>query len=335
MASLRPPSGAGFPIDPSLDRDNWVELSRQHPDALLYNLVSALSAPNPLSAAGITVEDAFKAHLSSLTPVNKDTSSNNIPTLYSILKTFWLPSSPSYFSLTASAGTNRVPSEHRFLYWDPQPLVFNGIACPVCGIPLINKGCITTGPIKVYDLGKPFFVIGCEYVCRSPTCSAAVPGGEGRKFASTDISILRALPAKLKDEFPAKLISGAATSPDLGSGPDVWCWRGMGVSSALWNMTRAALRSGLQKEIILGLVGAVQNGIQEDAWYVPTTASAHTAVSRAIPSTVKKPDASGNGVAGPSGAAQHDDSDGLGEEGDEAEIEGELNKEVCALYNDR
>ncbi|KAI0090268.1 hypothetical protein BDY19DRAFT_939299 [Irpex rosettiformis] len=329
MASLRPPPPPNvvFPIDPNLDRDNWVELSRHHPDALLYHLVTALHAPNPLSAAGINVEDAFKAHLTSLTPTNKDANNNNISSLYSILKTFWLPTSPSYFSLTASAGTNRVPSEHRFLYWDPQPLVFNGIACPVCGTPLVNRGHITTGPIKVYDLGKPFFIIGCEYVCRSQTCISAAPGGEGRKFASTDISILRALPAKLKDEFPAKLIQGAGATPDLGSGPDVWCWRGMGVSSALWDMTRAALRSGLQKDVILGLVGAVQNGIPEESWYMHAAAPASVAAPQAISSAGKKPDESGNAVAGPSGVTHDEDGDGMGDEGDESEIEGELNKE--------
>lgn len=332
MASLRPPPPPNvvFPIDPNLDRENWIELSRHHPDALLYHLVTALHAPNPLSAAGITVEDAFKAHLTSLSPVNKDTNNNNIPTLYSILKTFWLPSSPSYFSLTASAGTSRVPSEHRFLYWDPQPLVFNGIACPVCGTSLINKGRIGTGPIKVYDLGKPFFVIGCEYVCRSPACISAIPGGEGRKFASTDISILRALPAKLKDEFPAKLIQGSGATPDLGSGPDVWCWRGMGVSSALWDMTRASLRSGLQKEILLGLIGAVQNGIPEEPWYMHAAVPPVAAQSISVAPTGKKPDTAGSASAGPSGV-DHDDGDGLGEDSDEAEIEGELNKEVCAL----
>ncbi|KAI0703784.1 hypothetical protein BC835DRAFT_1410512 [Cytidiella melzeri] len=329
MASLRPPQppSVAFPIDPSLDRDNWVELARHRPDALLHSLVTALGAPNPPSAAGITVEDAFKAHLTSLTPAAKDSNNNNIPTLYSILKTFWLPTSPSYFALTASAGTSRVPSEHRFLYWDPQPLVFNGIACPSCATPLINKGHITSGPIKVYDLGKPFFVIGCEYVCRSQACMPSSPAAEGRKFASTDISILRALPSKLRDEFPAKLIHGFGNTPDLGVGPDVWAWRGMGVSLALWDMTRFALRSGLQKEVILGLTHAIQSGVPEEPWFmqasVPPTRAAQ-------PVSAKKAEGAGNAVAGPSSVAPGENGDGLDGTGDEEEIESEPSKEKPA-----
>ena len=215
--------------------------------------MSALEAPNPVSGAGPSVEEAFKSHLVSLAPNNKNSS---IPSLYSILKTFWLPSSPVYFSLTASASTARTPSEHRFLYWDPQPLVLNGICCPACALPLTNRCRISTGPIKVYDLGKPFFVIGCEYACTSQQCLSVV-GPNGRKFASTDASILRALPAKLKDEFPALLLQG---NPDLGSGPEIWGWHGMGVSTALWNMVRASLHAGLSKEAILDIIRAIQLG---------------------------------------------------------------------------
>ncbi|CCM02228.1 uncharacterized protein FIBRA_04308 [Fibroporia radiculosa] len=261
MGSLsrgRPPAQLAFPIDPSLDRDNWAELSRTRPDVFLQTLVSALTMPNPISAGGPTVEEAFKSHLISLAPASKNTPS--IPTLYSILKTFWLPSSPVYFSLTASASTARTPSDHRFLYWDPQPLVFNGIACPACSAPLINRGRISSGPIKVYDLGKPFFVIGCEYVCRSPICIAGT-SPDGRRFASTDTSILRALPPKLKDEFSAHLLQG---NPDLGSGPEVWNWHGMGVSVALWNMVRASLKAGLRKDAIVDIIRAIQSGVPED-----------------------------------------------------------------------
>ena len=228
-------------------------MSRSRPDRFLHALVSALEAPNPVSGAGPNVEEAFKSHLVSLAPNSKNSS---IPSLYSILKTFWLPSSPVYFSLTASASTARTPSEHRFLYWDPQPLVFNGICCPACALPLLNRGRISSGPLKVYDLGKPFFVIGCEYVCMNLQCIQAV-GPQGRKFASTDASILRALPAKLKDEFPALLLQG---TPDLGSAPEVWNWAGMGVSTALWNMVRASMRAGLRKEAILDVVRAIQDG---------------------------------------------------------------------------
>lgn len=268
MSSVsRGASNLAFPIDPSLDRDNWAELLRTRPDVFLQTLVSALTSPNPISASGPPVEEAFKSHLVSLAPNNK--SAPSIPSLYSILKTFWLPSSPVYFSLTASASTARTPSEYRFLYWDPQPLVFNGLACPACSSPLMNRGRISSGPIKVYDLGKPFFIIGCEYVCKNAHC-VGVTSPEGRKFASTDSSILRALPAKLKDEFPALLMQGNA---DLGTGADVWNWHGMGVSIALWNMVKASVRSGLTKDAILAIISAIQLGVVEDV-FAPTRVDA-------------------------------------------------------------
>ena len=182
-----------------------------------------------------------------------------IPSLYSILKTSWLPSSPSYFSLTASASTARTPSEHRFLYWDLQPLVFNGIACPSCSASLTNKSRISSGPIKIYDIEKPFFVVGCEYICKSSQCIAATTP-EGRKFASTDSSILRSLPVRLKDEFPAKLMYN---DTDAGSGPNIWNWKALGISLSLWNMVHGCLRVGLKKDAILHLMQSIQAGAPE------------------------------------------------------------------------
>lgn len=261
MTGVPYPPHLGFPavpIDPNLERDDWAILARTRPTVFLTTLLSALAAPNPVSSAGPTVEEAFKSHLVSLAP--SPTQMQPIPSLYSILKTFWLPSSPAYFSLTASASTARTPSEHKFLYWDPQPLVFNGIPCPSCSSPLINKGRISTGPVKIYDIEKPFFVIACEYVCKSPPC-VSVTSPEGRKFASTDSSILRSLPIRLKDEFPAILMYGDA---DAGSGPNIWNWKALGVSLSLWNLVRACLRAGLRKEAILQLVGAVQHGVLDE-----------------------------------------------------------------------
>ncbi|THG96200.1 hypothetical protein EW026_g5592 [Hermanssonia centrifuga] len=311
MASLsRAPPPMAFPIDPSLDRDNWPDLSRHRPDAFLHALVTALSSPHPVSTAGPSVEEAFKAHLVSLAPNGKN-ASPAIPSLYSVLKTFWLPSSPAYFSLTASASTTRTPSEHRFLYWDPQPLVFNGIACPACSAPLVNQGRIVSGPIKIYDLGKPFFIIGCEYACRSQVCLPPGTPGDGRKFASTDVSILRSLPPKLRDEFPARLIQNAGPTPDLGSAADVWSWRGMGISSALWNMVRACLRHGLQKDAVLNIVQNVVDGTSEEFW-VPQQQMSVTPLKRK------------------SDAAEEEEGDGDGEEDDEAD-EDEQNDATPAL----
>ncbi|KAL0945423.1 hypothetical protein HGRIS_000915 [Hohenbuehelia grisea] len=246
-----------FVVDPSLDRDDWAELLITKPNTFLLALLSSLASPNPMSTAGPSVDDAFKSHLGSL---SQSKGGQNIPTLYSILKTFWLPASPAYFSLTASASTARTPSEHRFFHWDPQPLVFNGISCPVCSSSMINRGRIRTGPIKVYDLDKPFFIIGCEYVCKSAACLKSFPEG-GRKFASTDAQILRSLPAKLKDEFPAHLLQGES---DSGSGANIWNWKAMGVSRALWNMVKGGLRAGLSKEVIVQLIRSIQLGVPDE-----------------------------------------------------------------------
>jgi hypothetical protein len=83
---------------------------------------------------------------------------------------------------------------------------------------------------------------------------------EGRRYASTDTSILRSLPTRLRDEFPAHLMQGET---DAGSGSDVWCWKAMGVSRGLWDMVRGCLKVGLRKEAILYLVRSIQFGINE------------------------------------------------------------------------
>ena len=306
-----PPAAAAatsvFHIDPSLDRgaagDNeWAELACTNPNAFLGALLTALAAPNPVSSAGPTVEEAFKSHLVSLAP--NPSQMQPIPSLYSILKTFWLPSSPAYFSLTASASTARTPSEHRFLYWDPQPLVFNGIACPSCSAPLVNRGRISSGPVKIYDIEKPFFIVGCEYVCRSVACVAAT-SPEGRKFASTDSSILRSLPMLLKDEFPARLLHGET---DTGSGAHVWNWKAMGVSTGLWNLVMGSLRAGLKKDVILRLIWAVQHKAPD----------AHADTAALGPSAQDAP-REGHAADGGDKMDEDDEGDdeGEGEEGDE------------------
>lgn len=244
-------------IDPNLDRDDWADLARTAPNIFLASLLAALAAPNPISTAGPSVEDAFKSHLASL---NHPAQTLPIPSLYSVLKTFWLPASPAYFSLTASASTARTPSEHRFLYWDPQPLVFNGIACPCCTGALTHNGRIKTGPLKIYDLQKPFYIVGCEYVCKSSLCTAAT-SAEGRKFASTDSSILRSLPLKLQEELRVRFVFGDG---DAGSGPQFWNWTGAGVSLSLWNMVRASLKAGVKKEVLLLQLHAAQHGFTDE-----------------------------------------------------------------------
>lgn len=253
------PSNMPAAIDPSLESSGWAEISRSNPNGFLHALVAALAAPNPISTMGPSVEEAFQSHLKSLAPATNNGGSQ-IPTLYSILKTFWLPSSPAYFALTASASTARTPSEHRFLYWDPQPLVFNGIACPYCAVPLANRGRIASGPIKVYDLGRPFFIIACEYGCKaSPQCAASSP--DGRKFSSVDQSVLRALPEKLREEFPAHLVDGGN---DIGCSATIWNWRAMGVSKELLNMVKGCLRLGAGRDAILQIIRGIQQGVPDE-----------------------------------------------------------------------
>ncbi|KAJ7672305.1 hypothetical protein DFH06DRAFT_1279778 [Mycena polygramma] len=248
-------------VDPALERlghNEWADLAHSNPAHFLHVLLAALDVPNPLPLAGPSVEEAFKSHLGSLAPPPSSTVPNSangapppappqLPSLYSILKTFWLPSSPSYFALTASA--TRVISSARFLYWDPQPLVFNGIGCPTCAAPLANRGRIRSGPITVHDLAGPFFVIGCAYACAN-----------GHAYASTDDAVRRALPAALEREFPARLLEG-----DTGVDADVWNWQARGVSRALWNLVLGSLRAGLPREVILQLVRDVQHGVPEAA----------------------------------------------------------------------
>ncbi|KAJ6553543.1 hypothetical protein DFH09DRAFT_1366164 [Mycena vulgaris] len=251
-----PPPGTAV-VDPALESNEWAQLAYTKPDDFLHVLLAALDPPSSPFVTGPSVEEAFKSHLGSLAPPptssgsssngTPSTSTQTIPSLYSILKTFWLPSSPSYFALTASATSARTPAAHRFLYWDPQPLVFNGIACPTCAGPLMNRGRIRSGPLTVHDLAGPFFIIGCTYACAN-----------GHVYASTDAAVSRALPAALEREFPARLVAG-----DAGIGPDVWNWQARGVSRALWNLVLGSLRAGLTRDLILQLVRDVQHGVPE------------------------------------------------------------------------
>ncbi|KAM6489154.1 hypothetical protein JOM56_015324 [Amanita muscaria] len=271
VSYVSPPHATPYPTTALSHHDEWRQLAQTRPPHdLIAALLTTFAAPNPTSTVGPTLEEAFKIHLQSLAPnPSLDSSSgspstHNIPSLYSILKTFWLPASPAYFTMAASASNTRMAMEYRFLYWDPQPLVFNGIQCPFCPSFLANNGRILSGPIKIYDIGKPFFIIGCEYICTSPQCmgasSSSSSPSEGRKFGSTDASIMNSLPKGLKDEFPAKLLYADS---DAGSAPNVWNWNAMGVSTALWNLVVGALGIGMRKEAIVHLVRSMQHGPPE------------------------------------------------------------------------
>ena len=231
-------------VDPVL-HDDWAELLRMDVNTLLQSLVSSLHAPAPVSRVGMNVEESFKVHLTSLFAPQEG------PQLYSFLRSFWLPWSPSYFTLTASSLASPTPPEHRFFYWDPLSLVFNGIACPLCAAPLLNRGCIRSAPTKVYDLGRPFFLIGCEYTCNNLQCKGRT-GTEGRRFASTDPVVIRALPPVLRDELPVTLLASGASDPQS------WNWQPIGVSKSLWAVVVGCIGEGLGKEATLRVVRAAQ-----------------------------------------------------------------------------
>lgn len=264
-------------IERNLNKDDWQNILQTDPDGFLHLLLSALSVlPVRSLGVGPSVHSAFHSHLVSL--AQRDTKQQprthpEIPSLYYIMKTFWLPSSPAYFSLAASASTSRVPSEHRFLYWDPLPLVFNGISCPNCTAPLMNRGRIKSGPIMIYDLGRPFYIIGCEYVCLNVSCTVKTDKSNAQeevKFASTDARILRALPTPLRDEFPARLIMNLSVSStreddDLGPDAEVWNWQPLGVSNTLWNMVRGCLNVGMSKDAIVRVINGICDGNTDES----------------------------------------------------------------------
>lgn len=237
---------------------DWITLAKRSPSDFLRHLLIAL--PWPESASLPAVEAAYIRCISSLDNPASGNQTQNISSLYSVMKTFWLPVSPTYFALTASASNQRPLPQDRFFYWDPLPLVFNGVACPVCSEPLKNQGRIRTGPLRIHDVDKPFYIIGCEYICLSKTCVAKTSAA-GRPYASTDASILRALPSALRSEFPAKLVFG---DTDVGSGLPVWNleWlsaHAAGVSNAVWSMVNTAIMNGLKRDQVLAVLLSMQS----------------------------------------------------------------------------
>ncbi len=158
----------------------------------------------------------------------------------------------------------------------PTPAALQRTQCPNCNNALTNRGRIRSGPIQIYDPREAFYVIGCEYVCTNDVCrQASGAGPDGLKFASTDASILRALPVKLKDEFPAHLVLGVPgvptrTAGDLGSSPSVWNWQAVGVSTALWNMVRGCLAANVSREGILSILKGIYEGLPEEEEQSPS-----------------------------------------------------------------
>ncbi|KAK7020988.1 hypothetical protein R3P38DRAFT_2967174 [Favolaschia claudopus] len=210
------PSGSSLFIDP--DSCMWPACPKL--EDLLGILVEGFQLVQPRPLPPI-LEVEFKQHLFYLTSAVNSTSTSfqqAIPSLYHSQKTFWLPSSSLYLA-SVSPSSAHTPTSHRFFYWDPLLLVFNGIACTICNCPLSNLGPIRSGPIMVYDFTGPFYIIGCSYICTN-----------SHLYASTEHAVFCTLPEKLQYEFPAHLLAS-----EVGTEADIWSWKARGVSRAVWN----------------------------------------------------------------------------------------------------
>lgn len=203
--------------------------SRSNPDEpnLLYWL-NAFSKLNHDYSQDPTAMAAFQSYL----------VRNKPHTFYRQVETCWLPQSPSSF-------TENQALQHRFLYWDPISLG-TLISCGSCSTPLHKKGLFDSGPIMVYDLEQPFFIIGCAYVCEG-ICGI---------YASTDYSIMCSLPSRIRDDFPAHLLRG---DKDFGAAEDVWSWKGRGISKRLWNLVSGCREEGLKHDSIIRVVKGLQH----------------------------------------------------------------------------
>ncbi|KZV61644.1 hypothetical protein PENSPDRAFT_759288 [Peniophora sp. CONT] len=278
-----PPLPPPEPATPAPPINEWLELSRSNPNALVQSLVASLHTPNLPSRAGLSLEESFNMHVHANTPPPTQ-QQNTVPAIYTAVRTFWLPTSPSWFSMTASGSTNAPAPEHRFLYWDPLPLVVGGVQCAYCTTPLIHRGNIKSGPLKIYDFGRPFYIIGCEYACTSPTCTAAFPGG--RRFTSTDPDVMRGLPELLRSELQAHLYVG---KPHDAFG---WDWSAVGISIAVWRVVLGCLSAGLGREGIVPIIrGAIDGATASNAMIKQDDEADERAVQGVL---------EGSGEAGPS-----------------------------------
>jgi hypothetical protein len=77
-------------------------------------------------------------------------------------------------------------------------------------------------------------------------------GTDGRRFASTDPVVIRALPPVLRDELPVTLLANGASDPQS------WNWQPIGVSKSLWAVVIGCIGEGLGKEATLRIVRAAQ-----------------------------------------------------------------------------
>jgi hypothetical protein len=249
---------------------DWYTKLKTHPTGFIAELVAALGPV--ASSHQDSAQKAFGSHLAAL-----NITGAAMPYLYNTLRTFWVPHSPAYFELIIPGGPGRPPqSPDRFFYWDPLPLALAGLPCPTCGTPLAHKGRIRHGVLTVHDLRSPFYIIGAEYACENKPCLEACPP-RGRLFSSVDASILQALPAGLRKEFPARLLG---EDQNIGTSESVWNWAVYGVSNGLFDLVHGALRTGAPRAAVMDIVRSTQHGVSDMTQpmaFVPKTETSETA----------------------------------------------------------
>jgi len=127
---------------------------------------------------------------------------NRLPPLYAKHQTFWFPSKSPFFSLLQKQVTPQCLFNPRFFLWDPEPLVFGGIPCPMCGQKLMRHGHVER-PHRCIDLYDTFWIIGYRYHCSS--CLHPISKKATVTFNSWDTHIISNLPPHLAAEFPVRL----------------------------------------------------------------------------------------------------------------------------------
>ncbi|KAJ7448443.1 hypothetical protein B0H11DRAFT_1744154, partial [Mycena galericulata] len=129
---------------------------------------------------------------------------------YKDYSTFWVPQQDNFFILHGDAQpTAEAMYTARLYYWDPA--YFFNIPCPGCGTHLKNHA--FTRPRRVVDMHNCFYMVGRRYICAK--CKNATSGKLTVTFNSWDSRIMEALPAHLRDEFPAYLSHRGAMSKPL------------------------------------------------------------------------------------------------------------------------
>ena len=110
--------------------DELQSIYHENTDMFLYTLIQQLA--DPLTEPDTSFQDPFRSHLEALnakrlsngswtSDVDTPSTSTTTPYAYSLSKSFWLPSSPSYFILASSTtAPNTSSSFAPSLYLHPR-----------------------------------------------------------------------------------------------------------------------------------------------------------------------------------------------------------------------